>query len=121
MRFQKFTQYWKEAAEESLVKLVCGQRKRKTHSWWDEEVKEAIKRRKQACRDHTKCRNLHERFPDMVTEKTVKEKWADSLKQKGIAKDVVRKKREEEREAVLEEARLGGDTTALFSGKEQKR
>ena len=57
----------------------------------------------------------------MVTEKTVKEKWADSLKQKGIAKDVVRKKREEEREAVLEEARLEGDTTALFSGKEQKR
>ena len=56
----------------------------------------------------------------MVTKKTVKEKWADYLKQKGIAKDVVRKKREEEREAVLEEARLGGDTTALFSGKEQK-
>ena len=24
MRFQKFTQYWKEAAEESLGKLVCG-------------------------------------------------------------------------------------------------
>ena len=52
----------KEAAEESLGKLVCGQGKRKTHSWWDEEVKEAIKRRKQACREHRKCRNLHERF-----------------------------------------------------------
>ena len=29
MRFEKFTQYWKEAAEESLGKLVCGQGKRK--------------------------------------------------------------------------------------------
>ena len=86
MWFQKFTQYWKEAAEESLGKLVCGQGKRKIHSLWDEEVKEAIKRRKQACREHRKCRNLHERFPNMVTEETVKEKWADYLKQKGIAK-----------------------------------
>ena len=97
-----------------MGKLVCGQGKRKTHSWWDKEVKEAIKRRKQACREHRKCRNLHDSFPDMVTEETVKEKWADYLKQKGFAKDVVRKKREEEREAVLEEARLGGDTTTLF-------
>ena len=30
MRFQKFTQYRNEAAEESLRKLVCGQGKRKT-------------------------------------------------------------------------------------------
>ena len=44
----------------------------------------------------------------MVTEETVKEKWADCLKQTGIAKDLVRKKREEERETVLEETRLGG-------------
>ena len=44
----------------------------------------------------------------MVTEGTVKEKWADYLKQKVTAKDVVRKKRDGERAAVLEEARLGG-------------
>ena len=91
-----------------IGKLVCGQGKRKTHSRWDEEVKEAIKSRKQACREHRKCRNLHERFPYMVTEETVKEKWANYLKQKGMAKYVVRKKREEERKAVLEEARVGG-------------
>ena len=44
MRFEKFTQYWKEAAEESLGKLGCGQGKRKIHSWWNEEVTEAIKK-----------------------------------------------------------------------------
>ena len=82
--------------------------KKKNTRLGDEEVKEANKRRKQACRGHRKCRNLHECFPDMVTEETAKEKWEDYLKQKRIAKDVVRTKREEEREAVLEEARLGG-------------
>ena len=108
MQFENFTHYWKKAAQESLGKLVCGLGKRKMHSCWDEEVKEAIKRRNQECREHSKCRNLHERFPDMVTEETVKKKLTDYLKQKWIAKDVARKKRDEERETVLEEARSGG-------------
>ena len=37
---------------------------------------------------------MHERFPDMVTEETVKEKWADYLKQK---RDCKRCSREEKR------------------------
>ena len=41
-RFEKFTHYRKETAEESLGKLVCGRGKRKIHSWLDEEVKAAI-------------------------------------------------------------------------------
>ena len=103
-----------------MGKLECGLGKGKRHSWWDEELTGTIKRRKQACREHRKCRNLHERFPDMVTKETVKEKWADYLKQKGIAKDVVRKKREEEREVVLEEARLGGGYNSTFLAKSKK-
>ena len=57
----------------------------------------------------------------MVTEETVKEKWADYLKQKGIAKDVVRKKRNEERKAVLEEARLGGGYNSTVFWQRAKR
>ena len=56
----------------------------------------------------------------MITEDTVKEKWADYLKQKGIAKDVVRKKRDKEREAVLEEARLEGIQQHCFLAKSKK-
>ena len=53
--------------------------KRKIHSWWDEEVKEVIKRRKQACIEHRKCRNLHERFTDVVNEETVKEREGQTI------------------------------------------
>ena len=80
---EMLTHYWKEAEVESLGKVVCGHGKRKIHSWWDEEVTEAFKRRKQACREHRICRNLHERFPDLVTEEMVEQKRADYLKQKG--------------------------------------
>ena len=48
MWFQKFTQFWKETAEESLGKLVCGLGKRKIHRWLDEEVKEAKEESKHA-------------------------------------------------------------------------
>ena len=44
-----FLEHLNEAAEESLKKVYHkGQMhsKRKKHSWWDEEVKEAIKKRR---------------------------------------------------------------------------
>ncbi len=121
-RFEKFTHYLNEAAEESLERIECGKGKRKMKRWWDGEVKEAIKRRKQTCRDHRKSRALHQRFPGVIKEEMVNEKWTEYQKQKRIAKDLVRKKRDEEREAVLEDARSkGGYNSAVFWKSAKKR
>ena len=50
-----FLKHLNEAAEESLQKVYHkGQihAKRKKHSWLDEEAQEAIKKRREACREH---------------------------------------------------------------------
>ena len=52
-RYDMFLRHLNEAAEETLKKVYGrGQThsKREKQSWWDEEVKDAIKKRREACR-----------------------------------------------------------------------
>ena len=49
-RFERFKEYLTRAADQTLGRIKCGKGKRKLKGWWDGEVKEAIKARKEACR-----------------------------------------------------------------------
>ena len=76
-RYEMFLRHLNEAAEETLKTFYCkGQThsKREKQSWWDEEVKDAIKKRMEACREHRKYNRLSESFPEVIKEK-VEEKW----------------------------------------------
>ena len=94
-RYAMFLKHLNEAAEESLKKVYHkGQMhsKRKKHSWWDEEVKEAIKKRREACREHRKYSRLNQSFPEVIAREKVEEKWEKYLQAKQNAKDLVAEK-----------------------------
>ena len=48
--FERFKEYLTRAADQTLGRIKCGKGKRKLKGWWDGEVKEAIKARKEACK-----------------------------------------------------------------------
>ena len=92
--------------------------KRKKHSWRDEEVKEAIKKRREACREHRKHSRLNKSFPEVIAKEKVEEKWATYLQAKQNAKDLVAEKRKQERDEVLEEfEKTGGYGAVIFGEK----
>ena len=82
--------------------------KPRRNGWWDEEVKEAILRRKEACRQHRKYNRLREAFPEVISREKVEEKLVAYLEMKQVAKDLVAKKRLQERDEVLREFRNSG-------------
>ena len=67
--------------------------KRKKHSWWDEEAKEAVKKRKEACREHRKYSRLNKSFPEVIAKEKVEEDWGTYLQAKQNAKDLVAEKK----------------------------
>ena len=123
-RYALFLEHLNEAAEESLKKVYHkGQMhsKRKKHSWWDEEVKEAIKKRREACREHRKYSRLNQSFPEVIAREKVEEKWEKYLQAKQNAKDLVAEKRKQERDEVLEEfEKTGGYGGSYFWRKVKK-
>ena len=106
-RYCVFLNYLQEAAEVSFKKVFIGghSQGRQQNTWWDEEVKEAIKRRKEACRVHRKYDRLSKAFPNAIPTSLVEEKWVQYMEEKQNAKELVRKKRQKERDEVLEEFR----------------
>ena len=88
--------------------------KRKLKGWWDGEVKEAIKARKEACRTLRKRKKLYEQCPNEASGNEV-HLWRDYQEKKRIAKDLVRKKRRKEREALIKDCQgKGGYYSAKF-------
>ena len=123
-RYAMFLKHLNEAAAESLKKVYHkGQMhsKRKKHSWWDEEAKEAIKKRREACREHRKYSRLNQSFPEVIAREKVEEKWEAYLQAKQNAKDLVAEKRKQERDEVLEEfEKTGGYGGSYFWRKVKK-
>ena len=72
-------------------------------AWWDQEVKQAIKVRKEACRAHRKARKCCGQQPNEAKEREVQELWAPYQEKKKIAKELVSRKRREETQVLLEE------------------
>ena len=59
----------------------------------------AIRIRKEACRAHRRGKKLHEQQPEVVGENEMKDLWERyHQEKKKMAKDLVRKKRREEKE-----------------------
>ena len=106
--------------------MVGGRRnsKREKQSWWDEEVKDAyaIKKRREACREHRKYNRLSKSFPEVITREKVEEKWEAYLQMKQKAKDLEAEKRQQERNIVLEEFRkTGGYGGSFFLEKSEEK
>ena len=124
-RCNVFLKYLEEAAEESLGKVYLGGRnqanKPRRNGWWDEEVKEAILRRKEACRQHRKYNLLREAFPEVISREKVEEKWMAYLQMKQVSKDLVAKKRLQERDEVLREFRNSGGYGSSYFWKKVKK
>ena len=120
-KYEVFMGYLREAAEESLSKVYMysgSKSKHSQHTWWDEEVKEAINRRREACRVHRKYSSLARALPEAVPKEKVEESWRVYLDRKRIAQDIVKRKRQKEWEEVLEEFRKnGGFGRGYFLGK----
>jgi len=107
-RYKVFQSYLNEAASESLGKSFCGKGKKGNKGWWDDEVKEAVKRRREASRTHRFYKKLSVGFPDIISQEIVKTKWESYLQLKQAAKELVKQKMEKERAQILEEMRAGG-------------
>ena len=122
-RYCVFMKYLQEAADESLEKVYGGRmfKKPRTHAWWDDEVKEAIRRRKEACRVHRKFSRLRKSFPGAISSDMVEEKWAEYLEMKQIAKELVAQKRRKERDEVLDEFRKSGGYGSSYFWKKVKK
>ena len=98
--------YLREAAEETLSKVCMysgSKSKHSQHAQWDEEVREAINRRREACRVHRKYKRLARAFPEAIPKKKVEESWTVYLDRKRIAQDNVKRKRQKEWDEGLEE------------------
>lgn len=107
-RYKVFMSYLTEAADSSLGKTFLGGKRRENKGWWDEEVKAAVKQRREASRAHRLYKKLAGSFPGVVSEDVVKKKWEEYLLLKQVAKDMVRNKMRKEREDILEEMRSAG-------------
>ena len=51
-RFETFKEHLCRAANQTLGRIKCGKGKRNLKGWWGQEVKVAMRRRKEACRAH---------------------------------------------------------------------
>ena len=67
--------------------------KHSQRAWGDEEVKEAINRRREACGVHRMYSRLARAFPEAIIKEKVEENGRVSMDRKRIAEDVVKKKR----------------------------
>ena len=117
-RYKVFMSYLQEAANDSLGKKFVGGKRKENRGWWDEEVKTAIKRRREASRAHRLCKKLAGSSPGVVSEELVRKKWEEYLVLKQLAKDLVKEKMLKEREDILNEMKQGGGTIVQHSGKE---
>ena len=124
-RHEMFLRHLNEAAEETFKKVYGrGQThsKREKQSSWDEEVKDAIKKQREACREQRKYNRLSKSFPEVITGEKVEEKWETYLQMKQKAKDLVAEKRQQERNVVLDEFRkTGGYGGSFFWKKSEKK
>ena len=68
--------------------------KHSQHAWWNEEVNEAINRRREAGTVHRKYSRLARAFPEAIPKEKVEESWRVYLDRKRIAQDIVKKKRQ---------------------------
>ena len=109
--------YLFEAAGNSLGKKFVGGKRSENRGWWDEEVKAAIKRRREACRAHRHCKKLAASFPGVISEEQIRKKWEEYLALKRVAKDLVKEKMLKEREDILKEMKQGGGIIVQRSGK----
>ena len=74
-----FQNYVNEAASESLGKRFCVNGGKKNKGWWDDEVKQALKLRKEASRTHRFYKKLAADFPEVISQEVVRSKWKDYL------------------------------------------
>ena len=113
--------YLREADQESLSKVYMysgSNSKCSRHAWMNEEIKETINRRREACRAHRKDSRLARAFPEAITKGKVEEHWRLYLDTKRKSQDIVKRKRQKERDEVLEEFRKnGGYGSGYFLGK----
>ena len=91
-RFERFKKYLTKAADQTLGRIKCGKGKRKLKGWWDGKVKEV-------CRTLRKRKKLYAQCPNETLGNEIKDLERDYQEKKRIAKELVKKKRREEREA----------------------
>ena len=84
-RYKVFQSYLNEAAGESLGKRFCGGGGKENKGWWNDEVKQAVKVRKEASREHRFYKKMAVAFPGLVSQEVVKAKWDDYLRLKQVA------------------------------------
>ena len=121
-RYKVFQSYLNEAASESLGKRFCGSRSKENKGWWDDEVKQAIRLRKEASRSHRFYKKLSVDFPEVISQELVKSKWDDYVRLKHVAKDLVKQKMEKERAEILREMKAcGGFNSGFFWRKAKGR
>ena len=113
-RYKVFQSYLNEAAGESLGKRFCGGGGKENKGWWDDEVKQAVKVRKEASREHRFYKKMAVAFPGLVSQEVVKAKWDDYLRLKQVAKDLVKQKMEKERADILREMKTSGGYNSRF-------
>ena len=114
-RYKVFQSYLNEAASESLGKRFCGSGSRENKGWWDDEVKQAVKLRREASRTHRFYKKLSINFPEAISQEVVKSKWDEYLHLKHEARDLVKEKMEKEREDILKEMKkCGGFNSGFF-------
>ena len=113
-RYKVFQSYLNEAASKSLGKHFCGSSGKGKKGWWDVEVKQAIKLRREASRVHRFYKKLSADFPGVITQDVVKVKWENYLRLKQAAKELVKQKMEKERAQILDEMRKTGGYNSRF-------
>ena len=91
-RYRVFMSYLFEAADDSLGKKFVGGKRSENRGWWDEEVKAAVKRRREACRAQRHCKKLAASFPEVISEEQIRKKREEYLALKRVAKDLVKEK-----------------------------
>lgn len=114
-RYKVFQSYLNEAASESLGKRFCGSGSKENKGWWDDEVKQAVKLRREASRTHRFYKKLSANFPGAISQEVVKSKWDEYLHLKHVARDLVKEKMAKEREDILKEMKeCGGFNSGVF-------
>ena len=117
-RYKVFQNYVNEAASESLGKRFCVNGGKKNKGWWDDEVKQALKLRKEASRTHRFYKKLAADFPEVISQEVVRSKWEEYLRLKHVARDLVKHKMEKERVEILQEMKANGGFNSRFFGVE---
>ena len=107
-RYWDFMSYLFEAADDSFGKKFVGGKRSENRGWWDEEVKAAVKRRREACRANRHCKKLAASLSGVISEEQIRKKWEEYLALKRVAKDLVKEKMMKECEDILKEIKQGG-------------